>query len=59
MINMLRFLIFLFLEVYAYLTSNKNSIFSRHPSGKQYLFNHKFAINHDNRYSSFSRKVVL
>ncbi len=59
MINMLRFLIFLLLGVYAYLTSNENSIFSRHPSDKRYLFNHKFAINRDNRYSRFSRKVVL
>ncbi len=31
MTNMLRFLIFLFLGVYAYLTSNENSNFSRHP----------------------------
>ena len=31
MTNMLRFIIFLFLGVYAYLTSNENSNFSRHP----------------------------
>ena len=30
MTNMLRFLIFLFLGVYAYLTSNENSNFSSH-----------------------------
>ncbi|BCL62685.1 hypothetical protein DGMP_33780 [Desulfomarina profundi] len=32
MLNMLRFLIFLFLGVYAYLISNENSNFSRHPN---------------------------
>ena len=31
MFNVLCFLIFLFLGVYAYLTSNENSNFSRHP----------------------------
>ncbi len=31
MINMLHFLPFLFLGVYAYLTSNENFNFSRHP----------------------------
>jgi len=31
MTHMLRFLIFLFLGVYAYLTSNEKSNFSRHP----------------------------
>jgi hypothetical protein len=32
MTNMLRFLIFLFLGVFAYLTSNEKSNYSRHPT---------------------------